>query len=571
MSQLFARLPAPSARRYAPKQLDCANLNQLKKLYEELLNRPLSAVSSVASWLGDLRELSVVFNEYDAMAYIRKSVDTRDKKAQAAYLHLVQKIHPALAPDRDKLNKKLLEHPLRRKFPKRWSLMLRSRQNAVRLFREKNILLERQIDETVLQYSQLMGGLEVVFEKKKQTLTQMGVYLERTDRDLRHRAWESAVRRRFLTRERVDTIYDRLVQLRTRVARNAGFKNFRDFCHRRYDRFDYTPRECFMFHNSVEEVVMPAIRRLRERRAREMELEVLKPWDLAVDPIGRPPLKPFQNGNELARLSSRVFGRMDRQLGRQFRMLINCGVLDLDNRPGKEPGGYQHTLPERQLPFIFMNAVGRDTDVRTLLHEGGHAFHMLAAKDEPILDYRHAPAEFCEVASMSMELLANRHAEIFYRKPDDRKRSTRVLLEGTLDILPWVATIDAFQHWVYTHPGHSRAERRVAWMRLRKQFGDGTDWSGYRPYEEVLWHHQLHLFGVPFYYIEYGIAQLGALMVWHRSLKNTAAALRSYKQALQLGGSVGLKSLFRAVGGRLDFSVRNMKPLVEAVMTHLGF
>ncbi len=541
------------------------------RIHEDLLARPLPTVSSAKQWLEDLRELSVVFGEYDSLAYIRKSVNVRDRKAQATWLHLIQKIQPGLAPYKDKLNQKLLSHPLRRRFPKRWNLMLKSRRNAVDLFRKKNIPLERTIEETALKYARLMGGLEVVFEGKRQTLTRMGTYQERPDRSLRQQAWEAVAERRYRERDRIETIYDRLVRLRTQVARNAGFRNFRDYCHRKYDRFDYAPRDCFTFHDSVEEVVMPAMRRLRERRARGMGLTSLKPWDLVVDPLGRPPLAPFKNGAGLARSARHVFARVDRGLGNQFQKLIHYGVLDLENRTGKEPGGYQCTLFERRLPFIFMNAVGRDTDVRTLLHEGGHAFHTLAARDEPILDYRHAPTEFCEVASMSMELLGNQFMGTFYSEPSDLERSRCVQLEGTLEILPWVATIDAFQHWVYTHPHHNRDDRRAAWMKLKRRFGDGADWSGHQRFEEVLWHRQLHLFHHPFYYIEYGVAQIGALMVWHRSLQDRSAALTSYKKALKLGGSVGLKELFRTAGGRLDFSIRSMKPLVEAVMEHLGF
>jgi oligoendopeptidase F len=570
MPKLFSRLPKRPPRRYVPERLDCADVDELKRLHEQLLARPLPTLSAVKRWLEDCQELAVAVGEHQAMSYIRKSVNTRDKKAQADYRHIIQQVSPALAPYHDKLNRRLLEHPLRRKFPKRWSLMLRWRQNAVDLFREKNIPLQRQIEETALRYAQLMGGLEVRFEGRKQTLVQMGRYLDRPDRDLRRRAWETVARRRYQLRERLERIYDRLVALRHRVARNAGFPNFRDYCHQKYDRFDYTPRDCFVFHEGVEEAVLPAVRRLRARRAAEMGVGKLKPWDLTVDPLGRPPLQPFRDGARLAAMARRVFAGVDPGLGRQFGLLIRHGVLDLDNRPGKEPGGYQCTLAERRLPFIFMNAVGRDGDLRTLLHEGGHAFHMLAAREEPLLDYRHAPVEFCEVASMGMELLANRRLEPIYPRPAERERSTRMLLEGTLELLPWIATIDAFQHWVYTHPGHSRAERRAAWMKLRRRFDDGTDWSEHRRYEQVLWHRQLHLFHHPFYYIEYGIAQLGALMLWRRALSNPRPALAAYKRALALGGSVGLRGLFRAAGGRLDFSARAILPLVDAVMQRLG-
>lgn len=571
MPKLFSKLPKPPRRKYVPQNLNCADLDALKKIHEELLNRELPTLKAVLKWVSDVQETSIVLNDYESRTYVRKTVDTRDKKAQSDYLHLVQVISPGLAVYKDKLNKKLLAHPLRKKYPKRWALMMKSRQNSVDLFREKNIPIDQKIEETALKYSQLMGGLDVKFRGKKHTLPQMGVYLEMTDRKLRQDAWEASAKRRFQEKEKVEAIYDELVKLRHQVARNAGFKNFRDFCHQRYDRFDYKPEDCFAFHDSVEKVVMPAVRAIRDRRAREMGINQLRPWDLAVDPNGMPPLKPFKNGKELAAKCQKVFAKLDRDLGRQFQKLITTGVLDLDSRSGKEPGGYQTTFSEHQSPFIFMNAVGRDTDIRTLLHEGGHAFHMLAAKDDPVLDYRSAPIEFCEVASMGMELLANRAMDVFYPDKEERQRSTRDLLEGTVSVLPWIATIDAFQHWVYTHPDHSRSDRKKEWMKLRRRFGDGSDWSGYEKYEEVLWHRQLHLFGIPFYYIEYGIAQLGALMVWRQSLINQKLALASYKKALSLGGSVGLKELFRTAGGRLDFTEKNVKPSVNAVMDFLGF
>ncbi len=571
MPQLLKALPKPPKRNYVPSDLNCSLLNDLVRICHELLSRPLPTVPSVMRWFQDISEFSTVLEEYEALVYIRKSVNTRDKKAQAAFLHLIQRVHPGLAPYKDKLNKRLLEHPLRDKFPKSWKRMLLFRENSVKLFHEKNVPLESKIEETAQEYSLLMGGLEVTFENKKQTLIQMGVYLERSDRSLRKRAWEAVAKRRYEEREKIELIYNRLIQLRHETAVNAGFPNFRDYCHLKYDRFDYTPKECYQFHDSVEEVVIPMVRKITERRAKEMKLPRLRPWDLAVDSLGRPPLKPFLHGRELALLSQRLFARLDPQLGRQFRRLMRYGVLDLDNRSGKEPGGYQTTLPERKLPFIFMNAVGRDTDVRTLLHEGGHAFHMLASCDLPVADYRHAPTEFCEVASMGMELLANREMKVFYSNPDDLERSTRTLLEGTLEVMPWVATIDAFQHWIYTHPGHSSEERHREWMKIRARFSDDTDWEGLERYQEVLWQRQLHLFGIPFYYIEYGIAQLGAWMVWRRSLKNRARALHAYKQALKLGGSFDLHRLFKTAGGKFDFGVKTMKPLVETVMSYLGY
>jgi oligoendopeptidase F len=300
-----------------------------------------------------------------------------------------------------------------------------------------------------------------------------------------------------------------------------------------------------------------------------MELDRLRPWDLSVDPLGRDPLEPFEKVSELVRGVSEVFTRTDAVLGQQFAHMDELGLLDLASRKGKAPGGYQSTLAEARKPFIFMNAVGLDRDLRTLLHEGGHAFHAFAAQDEPLLSYRHAPMEFCEVASMGMELLAGDHLEVFYDE-DSLARSRREHLEGIITLLPWVATIDGFQHWIYQHPDADAAERRRAWLNVRDRFrGEVVDWTGLDEEHENLWHRQLHIFEVPFYYIEYGIAQLGALQVWVRSREDGARALRDYRDALSLGGSRPLPELFEAAGIRFDFSSDTISPLVKAVSDEL--
>lgn len=564
------KLPPRPRRRFLPAAFDPSDVRALVARFRELDRRPLPDLPSVQRWFGEIQELAVGMGEHDALCHIRKSVNTRDAKARKAYLHLIQKVHPAAAPWWDRLGRRLLGHPLRARFPARWGLMLRRKQVAVDLFRKENIPLDRKIEEIADGYARLMAGLQVEFDGRKQTLSQMGVYLERPEREVREKAWRVAAERRFREAEKIEGIFDALLKLRHRVARNAGFRNTRDYAHRKFCRFDYTPDDCFRFHEAVERVIVPAVRELRARRAKEMGLDHLRPWDVAADPKGRPALKPFKDGRELAPRAARVFARLDPSLAGQFRLLMRCGLLDLDNRPFKEPGGYQCTLDESRVPFIFMNAVGRDTDVRTLLHEAGHAFHMLAARDEPVLDYRQAPMEFCEVASMSMELLANRHAGMIYPGREERERSTRALLEGAIEILPWIATIDAFQHWLYTHPEHSHGARRAAWLKIRQRFDDGCDWSGLEKFHAALWHRQLHLFHHPFYYIEYGIAQLGALGLWRKSLVSPRGALAAYQRALALGGTVGLKALFRAAGLSLDFRSQAMRPVVEAVMARVG-
>ena len=295
---------------------------------------------------------------------------------------------------------------------------------------------------------------------------------------MRQEAWELVARRRLQEAEKFDEIFDQMLKLRGQIAKNAGFENYRDYAFRRLGRFDYTPEDCARFHDAVEKQFMPVVRELQAERRRQLKLEKLSPWDLAVDPQNRPPLKPFTGVGQMVSRTQNIFDRLDSELGSGFQKMQDLRLLDLDNHKGKAPGGYQSTLSEARVPFIFMNAVGLQRDVETILHEAGHAFHALAARDEDLYAYRGAPIEFCEVASMSMELLGNEFIEEFYSAAD-ASRARRVHLEGIVGIFPWIATVDAFQHWIYTHPNHTRAERTAAWLELMDRFGGDVDWSGH--------------------------------------------------------------------------------------------
>jgi oligoendopeptidase F len=418
------------------------------------------------------------------------------------------------------------------------------------------------------QYQKLSGSLTVQFRGEEKTLIQMGRYLEEPDRALRQEVWELVANRRLQEKEKFEDLFDQLLKLREQIAANAGFQNYLEYAFRARRRFDYKPADCRHFHDAIEREVMPVWRDLQARRRHQMKLPVLRPWDLAVDPLNRPPLRPFDEVDRLLSGTQAIFDRLDKGLAEQFRLMQTTHLLDLANRKGKAPGGYQSTLNEARLPFIFMNAVGLQRDVETLLHESGHAFHALATQEEDLYAYRSAPLEFCEVASMSMELLGNEYLEKFYTGPD-ANRARRKHLEGIVEIFPWIATVDAFQHWIYTHPNHSRQERAGAWLELMNRFGGDVDWSGYEDIRAHLWHRQLHIFLYPFYYIEYGIAQLGALQVWANSRREKAGALQAYQRALALGGSRPLPELFAAVGGRFEFSAETVRPLTQLVRTEL--
>jgi oligoendopeptidase F len=397
----------------------------------------------------------------------------------------------------------------------------------------------------------------------------MGRYLGEPERALRQEAWELVANRRLREAGKFEELFDSLVEVRQQIARNAGFPNYRDYAFRKLGRFDYTATDCERFHEAIEAEVLPVLRELQAERRRHLGLATLRPWDVAVDPLSRPALRPFEQVEQMVGHTQAIFNRLDGDLAEGFQRMQNLRLLDLANRKGKAPGGYQSTLAEARLPFIFMNAVGIQRDVDTILHEAGHAFHALATRQEDLYPYRSAPTEFCEVASMSMELLGNELLEEFYSVPE-ANRARRAHLEGLINIFPWIATVDAFQHWIYTHPGHTVAERTAAWMELMSRFGGDVDWRDYETTRGSLWHRQLHIFIHAFYYIEYGIAQLGALQVWANSKRDKARALKDYKGALGWGGSRPLPELFGAAGCKFEFSREAIAPLVQLVKTELA-
>jgi oligoendopeptidase F len=447
----------------------------------------------------------------------------------------------------------------------RYEIYDRATRTDIELFVKKNVPLQTDVDLLSQQYQAVCGAMTVNFEGREQTLPQMGKYLLETDRDLRERAWRASAERRLQDKTKLEEIFDKLFNLRNTIARNAGFKNFVEYQFKAYHRFDYTPADCKKYHETIEKLVVPLNKKILEKRRAQMKLKTLRPWDTAVDASGQKALMPFKEAGGLIKGARAIFNKLDPDFSRQFEQMDELGLLDLASRKGKAPGGYQNTLNEARQPFIFMNAVGVDDDVRTLLHESGHAFHSLACAGDALVDYRHAPMEFCEVASMAMELLGGEHLNEFYG-PEDLKRSNREHLEGILQTLAWVANIDAFQHWLYEHPQHSSHERRQAWMGYYEHFGGQCiDWSGLEEIKNYLWHRQLHIFEVPFYYIEYGIAQLGALQVWRNLRRDPQRALSDYKKGLSLGGSRPVRELYQAAGISFDFSEKIIKPLVDAV------
>jgi oligoendopeptidase F len=568
----FAALPAHKPRRFVPPEIDLGDWGQIAPLFDQLAARsPACATATdLERWLLDWSELNAALDEESSKRYIAMTCHTDNAEAEKAYLHFVENVDPQLKPRQFALARTYVNHPLRAQLPQtRYQVFDRDTQLHVELFREENIPLETEEARLSQQYQKLSGSLMVQFRGEEKTLVQMGRHLEETDRPLRQEAWELVANRRLQEAGKFEEIFDQLVKLREQIARHAGYANYRDYAFRKMGRFDYTPADCEAFHEAVENEIVPVLHELQAERQRQLGVETLRPWDVAVDPLNRPPLRPFEQVDQMVSRTQEIFERLDRDLAAGFQRMQNLHLLDLANRKGKAPGGYQSTLAEARVPFIFMNAVGLQRDVETLLHEAGHAFHALATCDEDLHAYRNAPIEFCEVASMSMELLGNEFLEKFY-SPPEANRARRTHLEGIVNIFAWIATVDGFQHWIYTHPGHTRAERSAAWLELMARFGGQMDWQGYEAARANLWHRQLHIFIHAFYYIEYGIAQLGALQVWANSKRDQAQAMNDYKRSLALGGSRPLPELFAAAGCKFEFSRETMAPLVALVRRELA-
>ncbi|MEY2410172.1 MAG: oligoendopeptidase [Verrucomicrobiota bacterium] len=563
----FGNLPAFEPRRFVPAHADLGDWAALAPLFDDLEKRAgqCRTVAELETWLLQWSELTAALDEEGARRYIAMTCHTDEPAAKQAYLDFIEKIEPQLKPRQFRLSELLLKHPQRASLaPERYGVFDRDNAVTVELFREANVPIETREAMLSQKYQELTGGMTVQFRGAEKTLQQMAPFYEEPDRAVRQEAWELVVNRRLQDSEQLDTIFESLLGCRDEIASNAGFTNYRDFAWRKMRRFDYSPAQCVQFHEAIEQEIMPLAMELQERRRSLLKVPTLRPWDLEVDPLNRPPLRPFNDVEGMLQGTQRIFEAIDGDFSREFNRMRDMRLLDLDSRKGKAPGGYQSTLNEARVPFIFMHAVGVQRDVDTMLHEFGHAYHALASRHDPLVSYRSAPIEFCEVASMSMELLGADFIGEFY-PPADAARARRKTLEAIIGFFPWMATVDGFQHWLYTHPGHTRDERKEAWLAIARRFGGIVDWSGFDQARANLWHRQLHIYQYPFYYVEYGIAQLGALQVWANWRRDRPSALQAYKSGLALGGARPLPELFTAAGCRFDFSAGSLRPLMQLV------
>jgi oligoendopeptidase F len=565
-------IPKRPARKFIPEDFTISSFDAIKPFLDQLLNATLDSPKALRKWFKNRSELESIISEDMAWRYVRMTCFTENEAYQKNYQDFIQNIQPHLAPIADQLNQKALASPFLKDIEKEpgFNMMVRNMKKDVELFREENVPLFTEINTETQKYSQISGAMSIVFEEKELTLQQASVILLDTNRRRREDVYEKISARRLQDKETLDELYSKLIALRHQVAINAGFDNFRDYQFKSYGRFDYTPKDCFNFHEAIKYEVVPVLNEFSEIRKKKMNIDALRPWDKAVDAEGRAPLKAFENGKDLTKKSIECFHRLNPFLGNCLAIMEEMGHLDMESRKGKAPGGYNYPMAEIGVPFIFMNATSTQRDMTTMMHEGGHAVHNFLTKDLELGDFKSPPMEVAELASMSMELISMDHWDLFFPRTEELNRAKQEQLEDLIETLPWVATIDKFQHWIYTHPTHTTLERKEMWNKIFNEFADTiTDWSGLQEIKDYLWQKQLHLYEVPFYYIEYGMAQLGAIAVWRNYRKNPEQGLKNYMEALSLGYMKTIPEIYQAAIIKFDFSRGYIKELMDFVRAEM--
>lgn len=562
----------PKNRSFVAADLSITDWSVLEPYFEQLAAATLSTREQLETWLAQRSELEAVIDEDQAWRYIRMTCDTTNGTYREAYQFFISEIFPQLAPWDDRLNRQLLaSEAIDSISDPAFALYRRRVEAAIRLYREENVALQARCKSLESDYGAIIGAMSITHQGQELTLPQAAQLLKSADRSERQQVWQAIVDRRAQDQDQLDELLSQLIGLRHQIATQAGFASYTQYRFLELGRFDYTEADCLQFHEAIGRLVVPLKARFDADRAQELGLEKLRPWDVKAEAAGKSPLKPFADEAELIERSIGAFANIDPYFGDCLYSMQQMGHFDLSSRKGKAPGGYNYPLLESGAPFIFMNAAGSMEDLETMMHEGGHAVHSFLTKDLSLSAYKSLPSETAELASMSMELISMNQYPLFFDTETEQKRARYEQIQRAVSVLPWIATIDAFQHWLYAHPNHSVAERREKWQEIFNRFASAEiDWSGLEQYLPMQWQGQLHIFEVPFYYIEYGFAQLGALGVWKNYHENPAQALAAYKAGLSLGHTRTIPEVYAAAGVKFDFSADYLAELLAFVNSQLN-
>ena len=554
-------------RHYLPADFEVKDWALLEPYFKELAERNIDSVETLEQWLKDVNEIEAAVSEDACWRQIKMTCDTENKELEAAYAFFMMEIQPKIQPFADLLNRKLVDCPFAKELDhKKFFTYLRNVKKNISLFREANIPLQAEMNVEAQRFGMIAGKMTVEVKGQEYTLQQAAKFLEDSERAVREEVYRKISDRRLKDKTELNDLFSSLLKKRNQIAINAGFENYRDYRFTELGRFDYKKEDCYQFHESVKLHVMPLVNQLYEAKRKKLNLDTLRPWDIEAEPEGIQPLRPFKTGEELIEKTVSCFNELRPFFGDCLKKMKSMGHLDLESRKGKAPGGYNCPLAESGAPFIFMNAAGQFDDVTTMVHEGGHAIHSFLSHDLELHGFKEYPTEIAEVASMSMELFSMNHWRVYFDNEEELRRAKEQQLERVITIFPWIATIDKFQHWVYENPGHTESERNERWLQILEEFSSpAIDFSGLEEYRLYSWQRQLHLYEVPFYYIEYGIAQLGAIGLWQQYKRDPDAAINNYIKALDLGGTRTLPELFETAGLKFDFSPQHISGLMKFV------
>lgn len=559
-------------RNFLKKDFSIDSWADIKPYYEHLASRPINSSEELYDWLKDRSELDSVISEYLGRLYIKTAQDTNDVEANESYNHFITNISPKTISYKYLLDKKFIESPYLNDYSQdKYFTYVRHLRQSVKIYREENISLYTEINIKSKQYSAIRGSITVNIDGQDRTIQQASKLLRSVDRDVRENAYNKIALRKSEDIDLLDKLFNELIESRHKVAVNAGFNNFRDYIFVELGRFDYTISDCMEFHDSIKEEVMPVIENLTIERKNALNLSQLKPWDMDMDISGKEPLRPYSSEPELIDKTKMCFSKLRPFFSECIEIMNQMGYLDLDSRKGKAPGGFNYPLHEVGIPFIFMNSVGSSKDLTTMVHEGGHAIHSFLTRDMDFLQFKEMPSEVAEFASMSMELMSMEHWDIFFENEADLNRAKAQQLKRVLKVFPWVAAIDRFQHWIYTNPNHTIEERKKAWLDIYSEFSSShVNWSGQETDFETAWQNQLHIFEAPFYYIEYAMAQLGAIAMWKQFKDDRGKAIEGYIAALKLGYTKPIGEIYETAGVKFSFSRPYVKELVSFVKSELA-
>ena len=564
------KIPNKPIREFVPKNLIIDSWGKIQPLFDNLLERKINNVNELEKWMSDRSELTAVLEEDLAWRYIKMNIDTNDKDKSQKFHFWINEISPNMSPYSHRLNIKLVECKYIDDLDSdKYKIYIRGIKNSISIFREENIPLFTKMETKQQEYGSIVAKMNIEVNGEKLTMQKAQLLLKDTNRSFREEIYNKIQKRRLQDEKVLDNLYDELIELRQKIANNAGFKNYRDYMFSAMGRFDYTATDCYNFHDAIEQEIVPIITSLEKKRKEKLNYEIYRPWDTTVDTDGLPALNPFKDENNLTNLTIECFEKLRPYFGECISIMRKMEHLDLESKNGKAPGGFMYPLHEIGVPFIYMNAVGSQRDLVTMVHEGGHAIHSFLSRKLKLTEFKSTPSEVAELASMSMELLSMKYWDVFYPNRNDLKRAKKEQLEKALEGLPWIAAIDKFQHWIYTN-NHTSKERKEKWIEIDKELGNQVvNWDGYENSQAIMWQKQLHLYEVPFYYIEYGMAQLGAIAIWREFILKGEEAIDKYIEALKLGYTKSISEIYETAGIKFNFSSDYVKELADFIKSEL--